>query len=78
MPPLRHGTRRHRITAEASGGAPLLRAWTMDYARDISAKYGLTIENFRTKGSTGGRFKFDFVRNEYPYTKEAEDIYAFI
>ena len=34
----------------------------MDYARDISAKYGLTIENFRTKGSTGGRFKFDFVR----------------
>ena len=26
------------------------------------------IENFRTKGSTGGRFKFDFVRSDYPYS----------
>ena len=52
--------------------------WTMDYARDISAKYGLVIENFRTKGSTGGRFKFDFVRSDYTYSKQAEDIYAFV
>ena len=52
--------------------------WTMDYARHISSKYGLVIENFRTKNTPGGRFKFDFVRSEYPYTKQAEDIYAFV
>ena len=52
--------------------------WTMDYAREVATKYGLVIENFRTKGSTGGRFKFDFVRSDYPYAKQAEDIYAFV
>jgi len=52
--------------------------WTMDYARDVSYKYGLVIENIRTKGSTGGRFKFDYVRSDYPYIKEVEDIYALV
>ena len=52
--------------------------WTMDYARDVSHKYGLTIENFRRKGSTGGRFKFDYVRSDYPYSLQAEDTYAFV
>ena len=52
--------------------------WTMDYARHISSKYGLVIENFRTKGSTGGRFKFYFVMSYYLYSKQSENIYAFV
>ena len=50
--------------------------WTMDYAREIATKHGLIIENYRN--GLQGRFKFDFVRGEYPFAKEAEDIYAFI
>ena len=52
--------------------------WTMDYARHIANKYGLVIENFRTKDTPGGRFKFDFVRSDYPYAEQAEDVYAFV
>ena len=47
--------------------------WSMKYAQELSAKYNLSVENYR-EGSLG-RFKFDFVRYNY---LQQEDIHNFI